>query len=234
MFATTHWSIVLAARDGEQSHAHDALARLCECYWYPLYAFLRRHGYSPPDAEDLTQSFLAYLLGKDFLARVRPEYGRFRSFLLAALNHFISDQRDREHRQKRGGGKPLISLDAACAEQRYRLEPVEESNPQRLYERRWALTIVETTLQRLEAEAVAAGKMDLFLTLKPCLVGERSSGGYSRVAETVGLSEGAVKVAVHRLRQRFRELFREEIAHSVSEPSEIEEEIQFLIRVLSR
>jgi RNA polymerase sigma-70 factor (ECF subfamily) len=225
---------VLAARDSKDSLAQDALSRLCELYWYPLYAYLRRRGYSVADAEDLTQSFLAYLLGKDFLARVKPELGKFRSFLLASLNHFVSDQRDREHRQKRGGGKPAIALDAASAEQRYQLEPVEQSNPQCLYDRRWALMVLEAVLNRLETEATSAGKRELFLELKPCLVGEERMNGYAQIGRTLGLSEAAVKVAVHRLRRRFRELFRQEIARSVSKPSEIDEEIQFLFRVLSR
>jgi RNA polymerase sigma-70 factor (ECF subfamily) len=234
MFATTHWGTVFAARDATDSLAHDALSRLCESYWYPLYAFLRRRGHSANDAEDLTQSFLAYLLGKDFLARVQPEHGKFRSFLLTSLTNFVADQRDRAHRHKRGGGQPAISLDAASAEQRYRLEPIEESDPERLYERRWALTILEAALRRLETEATSAGRQELFSKLKPGLVGEQTLNGYAEIGKSLGLSEGAIKVAVHRLRRRFRELFREEISHSLSEPSEIDEEIRFLFRVLCR
>ena len=233
-FATTHWSVVLTARDGQESEAHDALSRLCEVYWYPLYVYLRRRGFSPPDAEDLTQSFLAYLLGKDFLARVGPENGKFRSFLLASLNHFVSDHLDKEQRQKRGGDKQILSLDAANAEARYGLEPVEEVDPQRIFERRWALTVVETALQRLAAETASAGKGALYDRLKPALIGDSISTTYSELGGLLGLSEGAVKVAVHRLRQRFRELFRQEIAQTVSQASEIEEEIRFLFQVLSR
>jgi RNA polymerase sigma factor (sigma-70 family) len=233
-FATTHWSVVLTARDGQASEARDALSRLCEVYWYPLYVYLRRRGFSAPDAEDLTQSFLAYLLGKDFLARVEPKNGKFRSFLLASLNHFVSDHLDKERRQKRGGDKRILSLDAATAEARYGLEPVEETDPQRIFERRWALTVVETVLQRLEAETASAGKGALFDRLKPALIGDPVPATYSEVGRSLGLSEGAVKVAAHRLRQRFRELFHQEIAQTVSQPNEIEEEIRFLFQVLSR
>jgi DNA-directed RNA polymerase specialized sigma24 family protein len=233
-FATTHWSVVLTARDGNESHVHAALSRLCEVYWYPLYAYLRRRNFAPPDAEDLTQSFLAYLLSRDFLARVEPQRGKFRSFLLASLNHFVSDHFDREHRQKRGGGHRVLSLDAASAEQRYSLEPVEEMDPQKIFERRWALTLVEAALFRVEAEAASAGKSELFQWLKAALVGERNAVSYSQIGQLLGLREEAVKVAAHRLRLRFRELFREEIAQTVSQPAEIEEEIQFLFQVLSR
>jgi RNA polymerase sigma-70 factor (ECF subfamily) len=232
-FATTHWSVVLAARHGPKSQAHGALSRLCEVYWYPLYVYLRRRGFSPPDAEDLTQSFLAYLLGKDFLARVEPKSGKFRSFLLASLNHFVSDHLDKERRQKRGGDKRILSLDAA-SEARYGLEPVEEADPQRIFERRWALTVVETALQRLQAETASAGKGALFDRLKPALIGDPVPATYSEVGRSLDLSEGAVKVAAHRLRRRFRELFRQEIAQTVSQPNEIEEEIRFLFQVLSR
>ena len=233
-FATTHWSVVLTARDGDAPEVRDALARLCELYWYPLYAYLRRRGFSPHDAEDLTQSFLAYLLGKDFLARISPEKGKFRSFLLASLNHFVSDQRDKEQRQKRGGNQRVLSLDAASAEARYRLEPVEEADPQRIFERRWAFAVVETALQRLESESVSAGKAALFAGLKSALIGDPGPSTYSELGQSLGLSEGAVKVAAHRLRRRFRELFRQEIAQTVSQPDEVEDEIRFLFRVLSR
>ncbi len=234
VFATTHWSVVRTARDGREPQAYEALSRLCEVYWYPLYAYLRRRGFTPPDAEDLTQCFLASLLGKDFLARVKPEFGKFRSFLLASLNHFVSDHLDKEHRQKRGGGRSVLSLDAASAEQRYGLEPMDEMDPQKIFERRWALTLVEAALHRVESEAVSAGKSELFHLLKPALVGERNALSYGQIGQSLGLSEGAVKVAAHRLRQRFRECFREEIAQTVSQPAEIEEEIQFLFQVLSR
>jgi RNA polymerase sigma-70 factor (ECF subfamily) len=233
-FATTHWSVVLTARDGLDSEAHEALSRLCEAYWYPLYAYLRRRDFAPSDAEDLTQSFLAYLLSKDFLANVHPERGKFRSFLLASLNHFVSDHFDKEHRLKRGGGQRVLSLDAASAEQRYDLEPVEELDPQRIFERRWALTLVEAAMNRLESEAAATGKLELFHRLKPSLVGDRNALRYSQIGQALGLSEGAIKVAAHRLRLRFRDLFQEEIAQTVSQPSEIEEEMQFLFQVLSR
>ena len=234
LFATTHWSVILTARDGNESQTHDALSRLCEAYWYPLYAYLRRRGFASSDAEDITQSFLAYLLSKDFLARVKPEHGKFRSFLLASLNHFVSDHLDKEHRQKRGGGQRILSLDAAHAEQRYGLEPADEMDPQKIFERRWALTLVEAALRRMESEAASAGKLELFHRLKTALVGERSALSYSEIGQSAGLSEGAIKVAAHRMRQRFRELFREEIAQTVSQPGEIEEEIQFLFQVLSR
>jgi RNA polymerase sigma-70 factor (ECF subfamily) len=232
-FATTHWTAVLTARDGEENQAREALGRLCETYWYALYAYLRGRGFSPPDAEDLTQSFLASLMVRTSLARVHPSHGRFRSFLLACLNHFVADQLDKQKRQKRGGDRQIISIDAPGAETRYALEPAGELDPQKIFERRWALTVIEITLQRLERETMAAGKQHWFLHLKPALIGDRLPAGYAEVGQLLGLSEGAVKVAIHRLRQRFRVLFREQIAQTVRHASEIEEEVRFLFRALS-
>jgi RNA polymerase sigma factor (sigma-70 family) len=231
-FVTTHWSLVLTAGQSDSTRAHDALAKLCQTYWYPLYAYVRRRGFSPHDAEDLTQGFFAQLLQANSLANVRREKGRFRGFLLAALNHFVANEWDRARARKRGGGKAAISLDAESAESRYKLEPADTLTAERIYERRWALTLLDTVLQQLEREHELSGKMDLFGELRFCLTGERSKLPYAELANRLGMSEGAVKVAVHRLRQRYRELLRAEIAHTVASPEEVDDEIRHLFAVL--
>jgi RNA polymerase sigma factor (sigma-70 family) len=233
LFATTHWSVVLAAANEENPGAAAALERLCCTYRYPLYAYVRRDGHSPEDAQDLTQEFFARLLARNSLAQVAPQKGKFRSFLLAALRHFLSDQRDWVRTVKRGGRVQILSLDAQEAEDRYRFEPVERLDAEKIYERRWAMTLLEQALARLREESAAAGKSELFERLRRFVAGE-SETTWREAAVEVGLSEGAMKAAVHRLRRRYRVLLRDEIAQTVADPSEIEEEIRYLIRVMSQ
>ena len=233
MFATTHWSVVLAAGSENTPEALAALERLCRTYWYPLYAYVRREGYSPEDAQDLTQGFFAQLLARHSLANVAPEKGRFRSFLLAAMRHFLSAERARAHALKRGGQAETVSLDAHEAEARYRLEPVDRLDAERIYERRWAMTLVEQAPARLRDESAAAGKAELFERLRRFVVGE-SEATWGEAGAELGLSEGAMKAAVHRLRERYRVLLRDEVAHTVAEPAEIETEVRYLITVLSQ
>ena len=232
LFTTTHWSVVLAAKQGDAPDARTALEKLCRTYWYPLYAYVRREGYNAPDAQDLTQEFFARLLEKDYLAQVEREKGKFRSFLLAALRHFLSDQRDRARAAKRGGGADVLSLDAQEAEERYRLEPVDRMDAEKIFERRWAMTLLEQALTRLRDESIIAGKAELFERLRDFVAGE-SDISCSEAAVQLGLTESAVKSILHRLRQRYRALVREEIAHTVADPAEIDEEIRHLIAVIS-
>src|SRR5882724_4375814 len=231
-FATTHWSVVLAARHKDSPEADAALAELCRTYWYPLYAFVRRKGYSPHDAQDLTQSFFARLLEKNYVAHADRERGRFRTFLLAALNHFLADEWDKTQRLKRGGSREIISFDAASAEERYRMEPIDQLDAAKLYERRWVTTLFDQVLARLEDESRDSGKGQLFDGLKSSLLAEDSGSSYAQLGARLGLKEGAVKQAVHRMRRRYRELFREEIAQTVAAPGEVEDELKHLFAVL--
>lgn len=233
VFPTTHWSVVLAARTPDTPPAAAALAELCRIYWYPLYAFIRRKGNSPSDAQDLTQAFFTRLLEKHYVAQADRERGRFRTFLLAALNHFLADQWDRTQRLKRGGGCETISFDAASAEQRYRLEPMDELDAAKLYERRWVTTLFDQVLARLEQEFREVGKGRSFDQLKGSLLAEELGPTYAELGKQLGLTEDAVKQAVHRMRRRYRELFREEIAHTVVGPDEVEDELKHIFAVLS-
>jgi len=232
-FATTHWSVVLAAADSRAPRSDDALARLCQAYWYPLYVYVRRQGHSAHDAQDLTQEFFARLLEKKFLADVQRERGRFRSFLLAAVKHFLANEWDKARAQKRGGGQALIPLDTASAESKYGLEPADKSSADKIFERRWALTLLEQVLARLREEHVVDGKGKLFEGLKGCLTEGKSAIRYTELGEKLGMSEGAIKVAVHRLRQRYRELLRSEIAHTVASETDVEDELRHLFAALS-
>lgn len=232
-FVTTHWSVVLAAGHSDTTRARDALAKLCQTYWYPVYAYLRRRGFKPEDAEDLTQEFFLRLLAKKFVAAADPARGRFRSYLLTALNHFLADEWDRVRAQKRGGGRRAVPLEVDTAETRYRLEPVEELTPEKVYEKRWALTLLENVMTQLRREYEADGKETLFGDLKHCLTKARAAVPYAELAEKLGLSEGALRVAVHRLRQRYRALLQKEIASTVADPAEVEEEMNYLFRVLA-
>jgi RNA polymerase sigma factor (sigma-70 family) len=233
VFVTTHWSVVLSARKKDSPQSAAALETLCRTYWYPLYAYVRRQGHSPHDAQDLTQEFFARLLQKDYLKAAAREKGRFRTFLIVALKRFLANEWDRVRAQKRGGGQPLLSLDTELAEERYRIEPVEGATADRIFERRWALTLLDRTLTRLRDEFTAAGKEEEFKRLKACLTAERGEISYAEIAGALGQSEGTVRVAVHRLRKRFRELFREEIAQTVSSAEEIEGEVRYLMGVLA-
>lgn len=232
-FATTHWSVVLTAAGSDSTPARAALARLCQTYWYPLYAYARRRGIGPHDAEDLTQGFFARLLQDNFVGQAQREKGRFRWFLLGALNHFLANEWDRARAKKRGGGQTIISLDAEAAESRYKLEPADSLTAERVYERRWALTLLDTVLQNLEREHELAGKTRFYGELRFCLTGERSKLPYAELAQRLEMSEGAVKVAVHRLRQRYRELLRAEIANTVASADEVEDELRHLFAVLA-
>ena len=232
-FVTTHWSVVLAARRSDTTRAQAALARLCQGYWYPLYAYVRRRGYSAPDAQDLTQEFFARLLGQNWLAQADRERCRFRTFLLAALNHFLANEWDKGQTQKRGGGVQIVPLQLDSAETRYGQEPADPLTPEQCFDRRWALALLEEVLKRLHQEHVAAGTGKMFDALKPCLVGDRQAQPYAALGAELGMSEGAVKVAVHRLRQRYRQLLREEIANTVATPEEVTEEMHHLFAVLA-
>jgi RNA polymerase sigma factor (sigma-70 family) len=227
-FTATRWTVVLAAAKGRESpEASDAMAELCRIYWYPLYAFIRRRGYGSHEAEDLTQEFFARLLEKHFLADVQREKGKFRAFLLAAVKNFLANERDRTLAQKRGGGQAVIAWESLNAEARYRLEPSHRLTPEKLFERRWALTMLDQVLARLQGEFDEGGKTRLFEALKGALTGGLVET-YAAIAERLGMSQVAVKVAVHRLRRRYRELLREAIAHTVADPAEIDEEIRYL------
>jgi RNA polymerase sigma-70 factor (ECF subfamily) len=230
-FRTTHWSVVLAAGQCAEAQA-AALERLCRAYWYPLYAYVRRRGYSPEDAEDLTQGFFADLLERGDFATVGPERGRFRSFLLATMNHWLANARDRSRAQKRGGLLPVLSLDAEPPESLYRLEPSDPVTPETLFERRWAQTLVERVVERLRHEYAELEKGELFEELKGFLT-ERKAGVRAEIAARHGIGVNAVDVAIFRLRRRYAELFREEIAHTVSRPEDIEDELRHLVSVLT-
>jgi len=227
-FATTHWSIVVAAAHGSRPDAQAALATLCETYWYPLYAYVRRCGYESHDAEDLTQEFFARLLDKDYLASVDRSKGKFRSFLLASLRHFLANERDRARARKRGAGQTMLSFDRGEAETRYRLEPSHEVTPEKDFDRQWALTLLGQVLRGLEAEHVASGTQRLFEELKGFLTQAEGACRYAEAACRLGMTQGAAKVAVHRLRRRYRRLLRDEIAQTVAGPREVDEEIRHL------
>jgi RNA polymerase sigma factor (sigma-70 family) len=232
-FATTHWTIILNARGTDTRVARDALEKLCRSYWYPLYAFVRRQGNGPHDAQDLTQAFFARLLEKNYLEEVDRAKGRFRSFLLAALKHFLANDWDRQRALKRGGAQCHIPIDTQFAETRYGLEPGHEQTPEKLFERRWALTLLDQVLARLREEFVAAGKEQHFDELKVVLTSDKNTIPYVQLGARLELSEGAVKVAVHRLRQRYRDVLRAEIAETVASPDEVEEEIRHLFAALA-
>lgn len=233
-FMTTQWTLVLAAAATEDSRGREALARLCQVYWYPLYAFVRRQGHTPHDAQDLTQEFFANLLEKDYLGDVDREKGKFRSFLLVALKHFLSKEWARAKTLKRGGAHRLVPLDTLSAETRYSREPVDHVTPETLFEQRWAMTLLDQVLARLADEHAAEGKQALFNALQGCLAGDKNSLPYAELAARLDMTEGAVKVAVHRLRQRYRRVFREEIAQTLADPVEIDDEIRHLFAALGQ
>jgi RNA polymerase sigma factor (sigma-70 family) len=231
-FATTRWSMVLAAGQRSLPSSEKALASLCETYWYPLYAFMRRRGIDVERAQDLTQEFFARVLEKNILAGVQPEWGRFRAFLLTALKNFLVNEWERGQSQKRGGGKMALSLDFAAGEKRFCQEPSHTWTPERLFARQWALTLLEQVLAQLRQEFAKAGKEKHFDILKPFLAGDRTGISLADAGKELGLSEGAAKVAAHRLRKRYRELLREEVAETLADGEEVEEEIRWLFEVL--
>jgi DNA-directed RNA polymerase specialized sigma24 family protein len=232
-FVTTHWSVVLAAGHGDTTRASEALAGLCQTYWYPLYAYARRRGCPPHDAQDLTQEFFARLLAGNWLAKADRQRGRFRSFLLSAMKHFMANEWNKAQAQKRGGGKPVFSLDDAMAEHRYRLEPAERATPESLFERGWAVTLLEGVLARLEEEYARSGKQAWMEAMRPALTTDREAIDYAGMAHTLGITETACRVAVHRLRQRYRQLIRAEVAGTVASPEEVEAEMRHLFKVLT-
>ena len=230
-FATTHWSVVLAAAHDSRPEAAASLATLCETYWYPLYYYIRRRGYRAEEAQDLTQAFFATLLEKGSLKVADPDRGRFRSFLLASLNHFLANEWDRARARKRGYGRTL-SLDVEDAESRYALEPADHLTAERLFERRWALTLLDLVVAQLRQECAREGKERLFDRLKAFLGGAAAGAPYSQAAADLGMTEAAVKMAVHRLRRKYRRLLRAEIAQTVSSPEQVDDEIRHLFDAL--
>jgi RNA polymerase sigma-70 factor (ECF subfamily) len=233
-FTTTHWSVVLAASEGVSPQAAQALEKLCRVYWFPLYAHVRRQGHRAHDAQDLVQGFFARLLRGNFLENVGPQKGRFRSFLLASLNHFLSDEWDKTRAQKRGGGQTFISLDEQNAEELYLLESDSRAPVETMFDQRWALTLLAQALARLREEFAAAGKTSEFDHLKVFLSTAAGDGGYDAVAAQLEMPEVTVGVKVHRLRQRYGELIRAEIAHTVASPADIEEEMAHLFNAVGR
>jgi RNA polymerase sigma factor (sigma-70 family) len=231
-FATTHWSVVLTAGQADTPRARKALADLCQTYWYPLYAYVRRRGHSVQDAEDMTQGFFARLLKQDFLSGLSQEKGRFRAFLLASMNHYMADAWARASAQKRAVQK-TISLDAETAEHRYQTSMVEKESPDLLFERQWAMTLLETVVQRLAGEYESNDRGRLFAQIQFAILGERSEVPYTELAAKLGVSHESVRVSVHRLRQRYRQILREEIAHTVSDEKDITEELNYLRKVLT-
>jgi len=230
LFLTTRWSVVLAAQRKTSPNADAALETLCRAYWYPLYAFVRRSGRGPHDAQDLTQEFFARLLAKEWLQAAAQERGRFRTFLLVALKRFLANEWHHAMAQKRGGGVEVLPLDTVDAEQRYAGEPVLTADE--VFDRRWAITLLDQTLERLSGEFVAIGKQSEFNVMKVWLTAGRGEIPYAELAGQLGTSEGAARGAVHRLRKRFRELFRENIAQTVADPEGVEDEMRHLASVL--
>ena len=231
-FATTHWSVVMLA-GADSAGALEALEKLCRTYWLPLYSYVRRRGYSSYDAQDLTQGFFVRLLRLRSFSGVSRDKWKFRTFLLAALNHFLSDERDRARAEKRGGRQAIILIDANEAEQRYLQGANLEAEPDKAFDRRWALTVLEEALARLQDEYVASGRAEIFEHLLVYVSSEASPGDYDTLAPRLGMSASAMAVAVHRLRQRYRECIRLELAQTVASPQDLEEEMKYLFSVLT-
>ena len=231
-FDTTDWTLVRTARADDERQARAALARLCAAYWYPLYAFVRHEGYSGEDAADLVQGYFAALLEKGYLSDADPALGRFRTFLLTSLKHFLSNERDKERALKRGGGYRMFSMDSEEADRQWALEPPEEMTPEDVFERRWARTVMDRVLTRLRSERVAVGKGEEFEHLEQFLTGEEPHTPYREIAETLGGSEDALRVTVHRLRSQFAEILRHEIRQTVVDAGDVDDEIRHLLEVL--
>lgn len=233
VFTTTHWSVVIAAGQRDSQKADEALEKLCRTYWYPLYVFLRRTGYTAHDAEDLTQAFFERVLQKDYLHAVDRSKGKFRSFLLATLQHFTSNHRRDGRAQKRGGHCSFISLNDESVEEQYLRSAFAGVSAEQSFERQWAMTLLEHVVARLRDEFVATDKAALFDELKIFLTGDKQAGGYAQLATKLGTTEAALKMAVSRMRQRYGELLRSEIANTVSNPGEVEEELRALFAALN-
>ena len=233
IFVTTRWTVVLAAGNRSAPQSDVALEELCRTYWYPLYAYVRRQGHTREDAQDLTQAFFARLLDKNYLEGISSEKGKFRAFLLVAVKRFLANEWDRANRQKRGGGEKPLSLDWQDADARYEINPADHLSPDKLYDRVWAVTTLERVITRLRDENGVEGKAALYEKLKPFLMVGKSEIPYAQAAASLELTEGAVRVAVHRLRRRYRELLREEIAQTLSDPAQADEEMQVLFTALA-
>src|SRR5689334_15417428 len=231
-FPATRWTLVVAAGDPQRKEARSALVSLCESYWYPLYAYLRRRGYPADQAQDLAQEFFLRVLEGRYFDRANPEKGRFRSFILTSLKFFVADEEDRQRARKRGGGR-AVPLEFASGEERYQREPGHDETPERIFERRWALSVLDRVVERLRNEFLQHGHPEHFERLKIFLLGQ-SDAPYAALAREMKTSEGALKVAIHRLRKRYRELFRQEIADTVADPAEVEAELRYLAGVLTR
>ena len=233
VFATTHWSVILAAGDAASPKSAEALEKLCRTYWFPLYAYVRRAGRSPEDAQDLTQAFFEHFLENNVVRRADRQRGRFRSFLLTSMRNFLSHEWRRSRAEKRGGGQSLFAWDELCAESRYQPEPASELTPDEVFDQRWALTLFQQALVRLREELAAAGRKEQFERLKDFLSAEVGEGAYAELATRLGLSRNGVAVAVHRLRQRYGQIVRDEIAQTVASPAEVEDELRNLIKLMS-
>jgi RNA polymerase sigma-70 factor (ECF subfamily) len=231
-FPATRWTLVIAAGDPQRKEARSALVSLCENYWYPLYAYLRRHGYPADQAEDLTQEFFIRVLEGRYLDRADPEKGRFRSFILTSLKFFVADEEDRRRARKRGGGV-VVPLEFSSGEERYQREPAHDETPERIFERSWALSVLHRVVEKLRQEFVYHGRPEHFERLKVYLLGQ-SGAPYAALAREMKTSEAALKVAIHRLRKRYRELFLQEIADTVAGPADVESELRYLAAVLTR
>ena len=232
-FPSTHWSVVLAAGQSSNPAAQVALQRLCQSYWYPLYAYVRRRGYSPEDAQDLTQGFFQRLLERNLLADLMPAGARFRSYLLQALKNHLATEWTRAHAGKRGGTQSPLSLDELAAEARYEQEASDPATPEVIFDRRWASTLLQKALERLREEQIASGKEHMFEAMVNCLTGAAPAAAYSRIALHLGMSEAAVKMAIHRLRKRYGEFLRLEVAQTVITPAEVDQELRYLLSVLA-
>jgi len=232
-FVTTRWTDVFRAGDTSTVGADTALARLCQGYWYPLYAFVRRQGRSPEESEDLTQEFFARMIEKRWVSDADPARGRFRSFLLTALKRFLANEWHRARTQKRGGDQTFLTLDRDTAEARFQQEPADENTPDKAYDRAWALSLLAAVLDKLSEEQQHAGQAALFEVLKPCLAGMGTEQPYDQIAARLGMTEGAIKTSVHRLRRRYRDLLRQEIAGTLEQDSEVEAEMRHLMQALS-
>ncbi|HEY3856717.1 MAG TPA: sigma-70 family RNA polymerase sigma factor [Verrucomicrobiae bacterium] len=234
IFVTTRWTVVVAAGHSSTPSADVALEELCGTYWFPLYAYVRRQGYSREDAEDLTQSFFARFLQKNYLEKLSAEHGRFRAFLIASLKHFLANEWDRSNRLKRGGGIANLSLDWQDADARYHIDPADDLSPDKIFDRAWAVTLLERVISRLRDENAVEGKVVAFDRLKPFLTVGKNEIPYAKAAVELCMTEGAIRVAVHRLRRRYRELLRDEIGQTLSDPAQVDEEIRTLFSAFAR
>jgi DNA-directed RNA polymerase specialized sigma24 family protein len=233
LFLTTRWTLVLRA-GGDSAEAEAALAQLCRDYWYPLYAFVRRRGATMQDAQDATQGFFLHVMEGGMLKRASGERGKFRTFLLGGMQHFLANERRDRHRLKRGGGEVFIEMDALSAEDRFALEPVDSMTPEARFDRSWAFALIDRVFRSLGEEFARAGRAALFEKIRPFLAAESARPGYAAVAQELGMSASAVGVTIHRMRQRYGELLRDEILHTVSGPEELDGEIAYLMEVVAR